>query len=577
MAPKAIVPKPSAQKPGGESSTAGQNVSSNLPLEVVANAPQPQQPYHDPFAIVGMLEDLDFTIVMQGNSHDMPILCLKPVGALSRLQFNSIAMMANRGELAPHHSAFITRPNRDWVQVVNGKIVRLHAGFYTIRTTSPTARTGPPFEFVIGRGVDNAPQNTARDVDILITHPTSRGYEAIKPEHCVIYLHPHSGVWMIKPRGLVLLDGQNISGRPEVALSKHQSVLQIGPLTYRIQFAIDILKSEDLYVQARDRRLQAIGHQLPETKISGLPLPTPVNARWRNQMATGEYSETHWDFHPTSGNLMIKKTLDIRDNHSYRSAELELRVLEKQAHLAKYYHVANSRGDTGIVPGLLNQTIHLDFLAGVRLRSLQYRNCDHRIRGLVQVAIAHQQLTILSQMHEEGWYHKRIKADNIRVYRVDIPPVKVETALIDMDSASKNWTHIPSSDEILPPEGYIEHELSNATEEREWQDFSDERLDIWMLGHAFAKLFFPDCFRRDEAEATGPPPYTFLKPNDAQEYPRVIRKLMETEDLLASSLCAMLDWDPDKRPRAEIALKHRVFDVLKDQEQPVGINVTSLV
>ena len=576
MAPKSLAPKPSAQKPGGESSKAGQNQSGHPPLEGIANAPQGQQNEKVPAPVVGGFQDSGKTIKVRGTPNDMPILILKPVAVPAKVHFNAVAMMLERGELDRHHASFVASTGHCTEQVVD-KNVRLIDGFFCIRTVSPTITRGNAFGFIIGRGMDD-PQLRARGVDILITPPNYQSSHLVSPRHCALYLHPKSGAWMLKPmtQATLLLDGQDVSGGPDIALSKNRSVLQLGPLTYRVEFAVQSLESENLYVKARNHRLRGDGYEIPDTRISGLAFSEP-KARWRHQLDSGEFTQAYEDFHPRNGQLVYKKTIDVRDNHSRRSAELELRVMKKFGPFTQYHKIENSQGGHGILPQNIHQTVHIEYLAGTPLRSLGLQDVDSHYRQLIQVAIAQQQLTLLNQMHEEGWYHKRIKPDNIRLYRVDLPPVKVETTLIDLGPALKTWSKITFPKHALPPEGYVQHDLRNIQEEREWQDFADERLDIWMLGHSLAMCFFTDCFRPDNAQGVDPLVGGGLRANDAQEYNRVIRKLLETGDVLASLFCAMLDWDPEKRPSTVIALKHRVFDMLKNQEHPVGINVTSLV
>ena len=489
-------------------------------------------------------------VVGQGTQLDVPVLWIKPTNEQAQDQFSSIAQLKG-----PHRKFIeeneIIPPTPECAErdVVDG--------YYVIRTSSRGVLPG--FRFVIGRGADDDGKE-ARGVDVWIARSVSSDKQGVQPSHCVLYLHPESMCWMIKPNGPIGLNGKDIQSGTPTALSQ-LSILSIGGLQYLIGFFVETFQQEDQYVKARNRRLLSEGMRLPHTQISGIPFATPHSDHWRHQLDHGEFTSAYEDFDPVTGDLLIKKTIYIRDEFSMLSAQSELRLLEEGSRVGPFRSVRNNRGHDHISSSLMPQTIHIDLYKGIPLFKHKSNTLPPRERNSIQMTTTWQRLNGLRQMHEESWYHKGITPDSIVMYKDKSG--NLSSGLIDLSRAMKDeyWFPFNPEDETyLPPEGYLYHNTFRT------QDQLDEKLDIWMLGQALARSFFPGCFLREGIGGIAIP----LNPRRGVDHARLMVNMRGVKSQLSTLLRKMMEWDYEKRPSAKGAMKHRIFYPLSDEAEAVG-------
>ena len=122
--------------------------------------------------------------------------------------------------------------------------------------------------------------------------------------------------------------------------------------------------------------------------------------------------------------------------------------------------------------------------------------------------------------------------------------------------ADKLFTRIRIGDEILPPEGLVEHGPEDGDNLLANQTASYEAADMWMMGHSFAQVCFKDAFVQP-----GDHPFNPFSPLDARnavDFNRISNEL-EKKGGLGRLLKKMMSWEAERRPSAEEALKDPVF------------------
>lgn len=232
------------------------------------------------------------------------ILTIEPMDEPAKIAFDILVKRMKDEQIDPHHARYIVVSGTKDVLTAGGYVSsetdrsdRLecdvndstrYVGFYRIGFDTPPLSRGP--RWTIGRGSTSAENGKAqsgaksvatsdRSIDILLAFPHVPRAIKLHRMHAIIRLHPGSGAWMLaagtscKDRKdmtvgqrpsmetcsheVIRLDNKPLRHFEEQCLSRAQSTLSIGGMTFSIQFCVNNTTQEESYLRLRNEFLKA--------------------------------------------------------------------------------------------------------------------------------------------------------------------------------------------------------------------------------------------------------------------------------------------------------------------------------
>ncbi|KAL8768230.1 MAG: hypothetical protein Q9209_005460 [Squamulea sp. 1 TL-2023] len=518
----------------------------------------------------------------QGSPDD--ILRLIPLNTEARRAFDSVVRLNKDGRLHEVHAQYIqvigTRPldcDADHATARDSDVTTdeaqsddqglssqriVHAGYFRVRFDLPSVSEKPIW--VMGKGSEKK-FGPMRNVDILLAAPRSEDALGLRAAHAYLQIHPTSGAWLLAAGAEPLeAEDQVVEAEGLVALYQTKTRFCIRNMQYLLQFVVQTPGMEQEYLKKRDQVFRDQGIPLPHTNISGIPLPTDTALEtivFRHGLGSGTFGNVYEGFFPKNGDLRVAKRVTLKSQREVATLEREIRALEQfdgREGILELLDWRTALNDRELLVSQYPLDVFLVHQKGVAFHEYIWSiSEDWDLKQIsenwyVKRSLCRQLLKGLAEIHQAGCMHRDITPMNILILPYEDPP---QARLFDF---GKFCDTSEAVDTRLAAWPFLPPELEDGK-----QNVYDQSLDIWMLGLALAKSWWPQiAHMRPRVEAHH---------NLIQEY--LWDEKRECADL-AHLIARMLNWDPSKRPSAALALKHRSLQMIAESTAPVKTSET---
>ena len=304
--------------------------------------------------------------VVKMNS--VAILKITPFITAARLAFCRLADQNSAGKLDAHLSSYFVHTGKRALSDEEPENLILD-GHYLIRTSNPAVSKG--FNFLGGQGAKVRRDDT-RKVDLSLVDPYSKRSNPILPVHFPISNHPMTGAFGIQPLGKPILNNKTVPTHTTKFLPSGMSVLEIGDLWYKIEFAIETREDERAYMEASRQRFAAEGWSNPHPRLSGIPIPSnaPQGACRIEQIvssADGRYSLE--DIEQSTSDLITYKVqrVDHPGQQQSTQAEVNTRLMMRNRYWLNLPHgrTGDLAGSHADVNGSVPRSMTIGYRGGI--------------------------------------------------------------------------------------------------------------------------------------------------------------------------------------------------------------------
>lgn len=425
--------------------------------------------------------------------------------------------------------------------------VIVNEGFFRVRFRLPSVSERP--RWVLGRGSCRK-FGPSRNVDILLAAPGTKEARGLRPAHARLELHQNSGAWMLRAGDEVEVDDETIKPTERVALHRPKTRMRILDMQYLIQIMVETPEQEAQYLRERNQMLQEQEIPLPQTDISGLPLPGDTLLKhivFRHGLGSGTFGNVYEGFFPENGELRVVKQIILKSSKEIPTIKQEIEALRRFEGCEGILELLDWRTALGGQELYVSQyplNVYLVHDKGIAFNQYEWEDVSNN--WSLKQSLCHQLLTGLVEIHRAGCMHRDITPQNILFFPYKDPP---EAKLCDFGKFCETKTAVETRLAawiFLPPE--LQENKTNSY---------GQVLDIWMLGLALAYSWWPQM--------------NHMRPRKEADYKRMQQILWADEggDGLGHLIARMMTWNPRKRPSATLALQHRSVLAAMREKPPI--------
>ncbi|KAL9098836.1 MAG: hypothetical protein Q9163_005572 [Psora crenata] len=502
------------------------------------------------------------------SEEDQDILKIIPRNFEAMRAFDSVVRLQKAGELSLGHAQFLQitgsypsnrstkGPPRnsdettdelpsDDQGVFNGPT--FYEGYFRVRFRQPLVTQGP--KWVIGRG-SGKKYGPSRNVDILLAAPGSKDTRGLHAAHAFLHIHKHSGAWLLGAGAEMTVKDQTILPPSSVCLNRPRTEIEIVNMQYIVQFVINTPTIERDYIAERNRVLKEEDVWLPNIDISGIPMENDTvleSIVFRHGLGSGSFGSVFEGFDPKTGNSRVVKRITLKSVQGISTVSNEIGALERfggREGILELIDWGNSLNGKELQVSQYPVDIFLVFEKGFAFNKVNWK--DSAQGWDVKSSLCYQLLMGLQAIHGAKCMHRDITPQNILLFPFkQIPQARLCDFGLFCDRDTDTDTRLAAW-KFLPPE--LEQNRKN--------EYS-QALDIWMLGLALIYSWWPQTLH--------------LEPRKKQDHMLMYKIVWDDTQCgaLGHLVARMITWDPESRPSAELACKHRCFQGISNQKKPV--------
>ncbi|KUI67675.1 5'-AMP-activated protein kinase catalytic subunit alpha-1 [Cytospora mali] len=389
---------------------------------------------------------------------------------------------------------------------------------------------------------------TAAIIDLPICSSRSRQLKA--PQVCEIFIHPQSGVLILRNvntfHSIIYLqaDGNNdveLQYGDEHVLHMVTNHLRIGKLDYVLNISVD---DERAYLTSRNDYMRRWSRDWENSLVQRYgclsPLPRPTHVRIGNMIthqtiSQGAFGVVRVGVDRRSGDIVGCKTIHCRRYRDVQTVNNEIDIASKVLpHTVGLTPLICSWCEHGQSPPCFQTPLEDVHLLMPYAPFSFDTTAWHEIPLATRLALFHQVLEGLRNLHAAGIMHRDISPRNLLVFSYQ-PPI---AAICDFGKSKQGTKGIQTS---LGPPAFLAPEVGRG-------EYTNS-IDIFSLGLSMLATF-------KMWEWTGP-----LSNRDS--HTRVLEHLASLQsrmpDGLGALLRSMLAWDSADRPTADQALADKAW------------------
>ncbi|KAL8696956.1 MAG: hypothetical protein Q9201_007393 [Fulgogasparrea decipioides] len=345
------------------------------------------------------------------------------------------------------------------------------------------------------------------------------------------------------------VEDQIIPPNGAFCLYRPKTRIQIAEMQYLVHFVIDTPTMEQEYIKDRNRALREENAPVPNTDISGIPMPNDTvldSIVFRHGLGSGSYGNVFEGFDPRTGRLRVVKRITLKSAQGAPAVNQEIQALERFAGcegILSLISWKNSLNGKELQVPRHPVDIYLVHEKGFAFNKVDWNGAS--LSWNVKRTLCRQLLMGLDVIHKAGCMHRDITPMNILLFPSDKAP---QAKLCDFGMFCERRT---DTDTRLAAWIFLPPEL-----EKDKRNEYGQAIDIWMLGLALAYCWWPRL--------------KSLQPREENDYALTQKILWEDTQCgdLGHLIARMMNRNPDKRPSAALACTHRCFHNIPQQEPP---------
>ena len=393
-------------------------------------------------------------------------------------------------------------------------------------------------------------------MDILLAAPKSTTANKLNANHALLRIHERSGAWLLRALGEMEVAGQTIPVNGSTILSQPETLIEIAGMEYYLRFVIENEGMEQVYIDERNRVLSERGIPIPDTYISGVPMPIDTKLEsivFRGHgLDSGTFGAVFEGFHPRTGDIRVVKVITIKKARDIPAVDWEIQALER------------FRGREGILELLewntarSGKNLYGDkypvFVYLVHERGVAFNKVDWTDRSMgwdIRRLLFRQLLKGLEVIHKAGCMHRDITPQNILLFPSEEGPRAV---LCDFGKFCNKAT---DTNTALAAWQYLPPEIQRKQDGEELNTYG-QAIDIWMLGLALTRQWWPQLSEYKSARNMG-------------DHANILNRLKTLRDggNVGCLVAQMMEWHQTKRPTAGDLLADPYFHGASKQQAPV--------
>ncbi|KAI4280948.1 MAG: hypothetical protein L6R38_004051 [Xanthoria sp. 2 TBL-2021] len=472
-----------------------------------------------------------------------------PLNTEARRAFDSVALSVKKGSLDPLHAQYVCITGSQPLQyraegtandsgetedeAPSSPPTMVIAGYYRFNFALPAVSKGPTW--IIGRG-SGLKFGPARNVDIILVAPGTKGFPGLAAAHVYLGIHLNSGAWRITAGADMLVEDEKYNAGEDVYLSQPKTRIQILDMQYLIRFEITSPQSEFDYIRERNAILTKEKIIPPYTDISGIPMQGDMvftSIVFRQGIGSGTFGSVYEGFAPSVGELRVAKRIILKSTREVPLVEKEIQALGQfkgRPGIIELVDWRTSLNSKDLLVPYYPLDVYLIYKKGVAFNEANWSAISWDARRL----LCYQLLLGLTAIHGAQCMHRDITPMNILVFPYQEFPQgtlcdfgKFCSTPTDVDTKLAAW-------QFLPPEL-----------QKEQKNLYDQKLDIWMLALALTYTWWPQT---KNLHPRGKTDHKILRD--------ILRQDKRSDRHLGDLIAGMMSWHSSKRPSALEALKH---------------------